>query len=88
MGEGYIYITIIRLGNIVTPNSIMLLIITTFMVENQKIILKGKLVEKSQIKAKKPINILTPKFNNKKLPLPWSSGARASGPFGPWLRWH
>src|SRR6218665_597874 len=39
------------------------------------------------------INILTAKFNNKKLPLPaargpCSSGARASGPFGPWLRRH
>jgi len=43
----YIYIIIIhvRVGDIATPNSIMLLIITTFMVENQKIILKGKLVE-------------------------------------------
>src|SRR6218665_3854755 len=39
------------------------------------------------------INILTAKLNNKKLPLPaargpCSSGARASGPFGPWLRRH
>src|SRR6218665_892350 len=47
----------------------------------------------SQIKAIKSINILMAKFNNKKLPLPadrgpCSSGARASGPFGPWLRRH
>jgi len=60
-------------------------IIATFMVESQKIILKGKLVEYSQIKARKPINILTAKFNNKKLPLPWRSGPLQLG--GQWPVW-
>jgi len=67
---------IIRIGDIVTPKSIMLLIIATFVVESQRIILNGNLVE-SFLSS---ISVLTMRLLHYKAPPDLSVSGRFTNP--------